>query len=78
MRNGMKRGVDLKKTALTIGFLPVSTLMFAQEAMWQEERIGGFRMDGESLTFIFWNTGFTDRASFIFDIENRAESTRSR
>lgn len=74
----MKRGVDLKKTALTIGFLPVSTLMFAQEAMRQEERIAGFRMDGESLTFIFWNTDYTDRASFILDIENRAESTRSR
>lgn len=56
----------------------MSTLMFAQEAMRQEERIAGFRMDGESLTFIFWNTDYTDRASFILDIENRAESTRSR
>ncbi len=59
----------MKKIAVSIAFILFVTSVFAQPApSIQDEKIAGFSVDTEQMTFTVWNTGYTDKSSFELEV----------
>ena len=55
----------MKKFAFSILFMLITTVAFAQAV---DEKIAGFSVSLDQISFTVWNTGYTDKACFTLEV----------
>jgi hypothetical protein len=58
----------MRKFALSFAFMLIATYAFAQAATAHDEKIAGFNVSLDQMTFTVWNSGYTDKSSFELEI----------